>query len=244
MAIPNRTGYYDSSKGVIRPASSDTWTAHSSLTWDVWTSWDTPNTEIVWNADIIDLGRVKSFTLNITTVSTGLVDYKIYTSNTGLFAGEETETIIEHGGNETPNSFTGQYVLVIVIATYQATELTLTSIETIPQADTILELAYKDLDTSTLTGTSSARTIALTQQVSTILEIIVTPHEVTSYNLDLYVSSTQTSTYVVPKVISKDSTGPVIALVGLDNKPRDAIVDVLIKALPIQKLVGNNLITG
>jgi hypothetical protein len=244
MAIPNRSGYYDSNQGVIRPTSTDTWTAHASSTWDAWTSWDTPNTEIVWNADIIDLGRVKSFCLNITTTSTGLVDYKIYTSDTGVFAGEETETLVVHGSSETPDSFVGQYVLVIVIATYQGTELTLTSIQTTPQADTVIELAYAALDTSTLAGTSSARTIALTRQVSKVLEVIVTPHAVTSYNLDLYVSSTQTSTQVVPRIVSKASTGPVIALVGLDNQPRDGVVDVIIKALPIQKLVGNNLVTS
>lgn len=240
MAIPDQAGYFDGSTQLIRPLSSDLWSNHTS--WDSWTSWDTPNTSIVWYAPIIDLGRNGPFTLNITTVSTGQVSYKVFTSTTGLFQGEETETDIASGASNV-SSFSGQYVLVVVTSTYIGTELTISSINVVPKVSSPIEVLYKDLDTSTLSGTSSARTIPLSTPLSQILEVFVTPKTVTAYNLDLYVSSSTQSTHVIPKVISKTTSGPVIALVGLDNQPRDAVVDVLIKGLGTQHMVNNNLVS-
>jgi len=243
MAIPNQSGYFDNATQVVRPLSSDTWTAHSGSTWDSWKSWDTPNSTIVWYAPLVDLGSNKSFTLNITTVSSGIVSYQVFTSITGQFQGEETTTTIASGATNV-SSFSGQYILVVVTATYNNQSLTIGNITIIPVASTVKELLYKDLDTSTLSGSSSARTVPLTQPVSQILEVFVTPKTVTSYALDLYVSDTATSNYVVPRVISKTTSGPVIALVGLDNQPRDAVVDILIKALGNQSMVGNNLVAN
>jgi hypothetical protein len=243
MTIPAQSGYFDSNNGVIRPVSSDTWTAHSGKTWDDWKSWDTPVSTIVWYSSIVDLGQSKSFTLNITTVTTGQASYQIYTSNTGQFAGEETLTTVASGATSV-DSFTGQYILVVVTCTYVSTQLTLNNITVTPVVGVVNEIRYKDLDTSTLAGSNTARTVPMSQSVSQIIDVLITPREVTSYALDLYVSSTATSTYVVPKVISKAVTGPVIALVGLDNKPRDATVDIVMKTLPSQKMVGNNLVSG
>jgi hypothetical protein len=45
----------------------------------------------------------------------------------------------------------------------------------------------------------------------------------------------------VPVVVSKAAGAPTFALYGLDNKPRDAIVDVLIEFLPQMFRVGNSL---
>jgi hypothetical protein len=244
MAIPNQSGYFDASTNLVRPLSSDTWSAHSGLTWDSWTSWDTPGDTIVWYQPVVDLVSlgVSNFTLNIETTSTGLVSYKIYTSTTGLFLGEETETIIAQGDTAIP-SFSGNFALVVVTCTYNNEILTLGTCKITPVADSVLELRYNSLDTSTLSGSSTSRTLALTQTVSQVVDILITPHAVSSYALDLYVSSTATSTFVVPKIISKTINGPTFALVGLDNKPRDAIVDIVVLALPSQYMSGNNLVS-
>jgi hypothetical protein len=45
----------------------------------------------------------------------------------------------------------------------------------------------------------------------------------------------------MPRVISKTST-PQFALVGLDNKPRDAVVDIVIEYLAEGYMNGNNLL--
>jgi hypothetical protein len=242
MAIPNQSGYFDNAIQAILPATSDTWSSHAGLTWDAWRTWDTPLSTIVWYAPILDLGTPKNFTLNITTKSTGTVSYQVYTSTTGQFQGEETANTIGSGATNVA-SFSGQFVLVVVTATYNNTALTITDIQVVPKISTPLEILFKDLDTSTLPGTNTARTLIMTQPVSQILDVLITPQTVTSYALDLYVSSTATSNTVVPRIISKDATGPVIALVGLDNKPRDGVVDILIKALGSQNMVANNLVS-
>jgi hypothetical protein len=242
MTIPAQSGYYDNSTGYIRPASSDTWDSHSGLTWDSWTSWDKPLSTIVWYQPVVDLRQVKNFTLNITTDSTGLVSYDIFVSNNGLFQGEETQTTVSHTATSVA-SFTGRYILVVVTCAYNNIGLTLGNCLITPVTTGVVELRYNNLDSSTLSGSSSSRTLPLTQDVSQIIDIVITPHEVTSYALDLYVSSTATSTYVIPKIISKTISGPTFAMVGLDNKPRDAIVDIIVKALPTQYMSGNNLVS-
>lgn len=243
MTIPVNSGYLDTSTGLIRPKSSDTWSAHSGYTWDNWTSWDKPLTTIVWSQPIVDLRQVKNFTLNITTDSTGLISYDIFVSNTGLFQGEESQTTVSHIATSVA-SFTGRYILVVVTSTYNNIGLTLGNCLITPVTTGVVELRYNNLDSSTLSGSVNSRTLALTQNVSQIIDIVITPHEVTSYALDLYVSSTATSTYVIPKIISKTISGPTFAMVGLDNKPRDAIVDIIVKALPVQYMNGNNLISA
>jgi hypothetical protein len=240
MSRPTTSGYYDGTTNKIMPASNSTWDGLSGTTWDAWNIWNyNPATQIVWYAGITDMGPMLNYTLSIETVSTGTVSYQIYTSNTGQFTGEESETIIASGANSV-NSFTGRFCLVYVIADKLTDALSISDIKITPSTAG-LELTYKDIDSSTLAGTSSSRTLPLTTPVSMIIDMLITPQEVTAYNLDLYVSSTATSTYVIPKIISKSINGPTFALVGIDNQPRNATVDILIKALPSQYMDGNNL---
>ena len=114
---------------------------------------------------------------------------------------------------------------------------------TVPNPASV-NILLSDIDTSTLSGTTAARTLVLPRTVSSIIDMIVTPKKLTSaYTLDLYVSSTQTSTQLVPQIVSKSATTPQIALFGLDNQARNGVVDVAIWALPEQYMDGNNLTT-
>jgi hypothetical protein len=78
--------------------------------------------------------------------------------------------------------------------------------------------------------------------------------------VDLYVSNTATSVLLTPIVISKtaggtymasgyyvddyfvNATGASFALYGIDNQPRDGIVDISLKGLPRQVMAGGNLL--
>ena len=240
MSRPTTSGYYDGTTNKIMPASSSTWSGLSGTTWDAWNIWNyNPATEIVWYAGVIDMGPMLNYTLSIETISTGLVSYRVYTSSTGQFTGEESETLISSGANSV-NSFTGRFCLVYVIADKLTDALSISDIKITPSTAG-LELTYKDIDSSTLDGSSTSRTLPLITPVSMITDMLITPQQVTAYNLDVYVTNTATSTYVIPKVISKSINGPTFALVGVDNHPRDATVDILIKALPSQYMDGNNL---
>lgn len=238
------SGYYDEKSQAIYPVSTSTWSGLSGNTWSAWNQWAyATNSQIIWMMPMMFMGNnPSSMNLSITCSSTGLVSYKVYTSDLGAFSGEETETVINQGATLVP-PFKSKYMMIIVYATAQSTsplsisEITVNT--TVPKAT---EYIINDLDSSTCAGSSSSRQIPLPGAVGAITDIQITPREVTAYALDLYVSSTATSTYVIPKVISKNSTTPTFALVGLDNKPRDAVVDIVIKSLSYSQMSGNNLI--
>lgn len=217
----------------------DTGTWSALTTWDAWTTYNTGAPDyLYWLADILDLGQIKDFCLSITTNANGIVDYYIYTSDTGAFTGEETETIILAEDTDIP-AFSGRYVWVGVRVEKLTSPQVITGIET-----RVIEARNKfsmdNIDTSTLSGTSSARTLALPRPVGTITNIQVTPRTVSNYQLDVYVTDYPTCNTVLPRVLSKTSPYQ-IALIGLDNKPRDAVVDLLLEYLPEMYRDGNAL---
>jgi len=239
MALPANTGTLDLDQSIVIPNNSATWADITS--WSTWTNWASePVSTMTYVSDIVDLGSVKDYCLKIITDADGEVSYEIYTSNTGAFAGEETLTSIDTG-DVGILSFSSRYYAVAVKVKQTIGLNVLRSFEIVNTNQTI-SIDLNAIDTSTLTGTTSARTLTLPRSVSKIIDLQVTPHSVTAYNLDVYVSDYVSSTTVVPKIVSKSVGSTQIALVGLDNVPRDAVVDVNIKALPEMYMNGNNLL--
>ena len=241
MALPAVTGELDPEQNIIIPNDTGAWSELS--TWDSWTTWNfKPVSTMLWLTDLINLGEVKTVNLKITTTANGSVAYDVYSSSTGLFNGEETLTAITSGQEDIP-AITAQFIVVAVKVTQTRGLNTLESVE-IKANDAKVNILLKDVDLSTLAGTSSSRTLVLPRKVSAIIDIIITPKELASaYTLDLYVSSTQTSTQLVPKIVSKTRSGPQIALTGLDNQPRNGTVDVSIWALPEMYMQGTDILT-
>lgn len=239
-------GYYDEKNRMVCPFSTSTWEGLSGTTWDTWTEWAySVEPEIIWFTDAIQLGlSPQTVNLKITCVSTGQVSYKVYTSDLGLFGGEETEHVIPHGATNVP-AFTGKYIMVVVYSqevngeTVNIREITVKT-----EAPKTTEYQILDLDSSTCAGTINSRVIPLPSRLENILDIKITPREVAAYPLDVYVANTATSTYVVPKIISKNSSAPTFALVGMDNHPRDAVVDITLKSSKNGYMQGNNLVQG
>lgn len=246
MAIPAINGNYNFNTGKIYPDSTGTWGGLSSTTWDSWNAWayETPD-DLVWWMPDIDLGRIpKNFTLDIETVAEGTVSYKIYTSLTGDYLGEETETVVSPGDTDVP-SFYGRFVFVVVIVSRVGSTMPVLLNTNIQVNDSnVLEFKLPNTDTSTLDGTSSSRSFRVNKPISAVTDLVIVPHETASpYNLDVYVTNTPTSTYLIPKVISKDPSAITFALIGVDNHARDGVVDITVRALPKQYMSGNNLKT-
>lgn len=80
------------------------------------------------------------------------------------------------------------------------------------------------------------------RSVSTIYDMNIECKAATSYAVNLYVSDTATSEVLIPVVKSKSATAPAIALYGIDNDPRDGVVDITITALPRMVMTGGNVI--
>jgi hypothetical protein len=229
-------GIFDFDNQRVTAPDNGSWSALTS--WSAWSTWITATDDYMyWLLDPVDLYEVKQFCFNITTESNGIIDYYVYTSSTGAFAGEETETIIAEGDDGVA-AFTTRFYQIGLRVERLVNPQEITGIE-VRLLESKNKFSLDNINTSTLTGTSASRTLAFNRNVGTITNIQITPKQVTSYTPDFYVSDVATSNHVTPIVI--DKTVPSITLVGIDGKPRDAIVDVLIEYLPEMYMDGRNL---
>lgn len=227
--------------GRIFPPDNGQWSDLS--TWDDWFEWSfDPENELVWYQwRDIDLGIERDFNLRITCETNGIADYYVYTSNTGVFGGEETETIILNGDTDIPG-FRAIYVRVAVKVTRLAGVQYIDDLQ-IETTTYALTEKFGSLDTSTCGGTITSRQLPLIRKFSSIVAIEITPLATnTAYDMDLYVGNYPTSTTLVPRIISKNRTTPTIALLGMDGSNKDGIVDVIVTGLPQQYMQGNNLL--
>jgi hypothetical protein len=233
------TGFINYQQGILGQdsivravTSGNTWT---SGTWENFKSYQNNYAEIRWTAPVVDVGAVNYFTLNIETEFDGECYFKIYISDTGLFAGEEDEYIIKDG-NYNVESFYGRYAYVTAFVSGR--ELRKFKITT--NTDKI-NYDINNVSTSTLSGSSSERTIVLPRAVSKITDIFISPKAPTAYAVNLYVSDTATSQVLIPVVKNKSATSPTFALYGIDNDARDGVVDIKITALPRMVMYGGRL---
>lgn len=240
MALKSPNYRFDFTTGQVFPTGTTTWT--SSSTWGDWKNWNKDySTQVVYYIGVISIDAIpRTFNLNIQTDSNSQISYEVYTSTTGAFAGEETVTAIDPGDTGI-TGFYGSHLMVAIIADSLGELPIINSIQYQYSSSGEKQLSYSQVDTSTLSGTSSARTLNLGTSIGGIVEIKIQPYETTAYALDVYVTNTATSTYLIPKVIGSNATSVTFALVGVDNHPRDGIVDIGLKTLPLQYMDGNNL---
>lgn len=245
MALTTENYRVDLVTNQIMPTGTSTWSGQSGKTWSNWREWNyNYSKQVVFYINGIELGLTpKNFTLRINTSSNASISYEVYTSNTGAFAGEETKTVISP--NQTGiTGFNGAKCKVAVIATATGG---MPIIDSITYSYTTVgekQLSFSQINTAALTGSSSSRILNLNTNVGGITNVNIQPYEVTAYAVDAYVTATPTSTYLIPKVISSTSTSLTFALVGVDNQPRDGIVDIYLQTLPMQYMEGNNLLSN
>lgn len=225
-----KIGTIDPQTGYVVAENTTTWGDYADFTWGTLPSWKISYAPIRWAAPLLDIGSVKYFTLDIEAQFTGTINYLIYTSTTGEFAGEETETYVSEG--DTVPLFYARYVRVVALVTgKEFRNLNITT------NTSTVSLQLTDVDTTTLSGTTDNKQLDLDAiNLSGIIELDIIPRSVNSFTLDVYVTDYPNSTVVVPTVINK--TQGRFALYGLDNFPRDGIIDARIVGLP--SMVMNN----
>lgn len=241
MTIPLSTGVLDAYTNEVYPADTATWDDISAYTWADYNQW-TVNTDeyMLWVLDPIVFPQVQDFCLKIQCTADGIVDYLVYTSTTGEFAGEEILTEITNGATSV-TGFTGLACVVVAKVWKTVGVNKLTGIEVTTTTRTIGE-TISDADTSTLGGTSASRQISLTRNYSKITDIAIHARAAIAYAPDVYVTNYPTSTTLIPRVVSKSNVSPTFALLGIDGKDRDGVVDIQITGLPEQYMQGNNLL--
>jgi len=227
-------GQLDTTTGTIKATGSSRWSALT--TWAAFNNYITDKDPIIWTAPVLDIGSIDNFNIAIEADFDGEIEYLVHVSDTGLFNGEESETLIQEGDLNI-SAFYGRYVHVTARCT--GTEFRRMSVSTDTSKSTF---KIVDVDTSTLAGTITARQIPLTVSVSKIYDLNIEPHAATNYAVNLYVSDTATSKVLIPVIVSNSATAPSFALYGIDNDPRDGRVDLTITALPRMIMTGGNII--
>jgi hypothetical protein len=239
MALPAYQGRLESSTNRVLPEDTATWDDLDS--WQDLSTWiSQPSPEIIWRTDRIDLGRSGSFNLEIITQAQGIVSYRVYTSTTGAFNGEETETVIANNATNIA-AFTGRYVIVAVYVTRTSGLHQLESIEVSANTETFT-ISRSGVDSATLAGTTAARELDLGREVSHIWSISIQAQP-TVYNQDVYVTDYPSANTLIPTVISRTPSAPTFKLVGLDNVARDAVIDFEVVCMATQTMLNGNLVT-
>ena len=227
-------GQLDTTTGTIKATGRSRWSALT--TWAGFNNYITDKDPIKWTAPMLDIGKVDYFNIAITADFDGAISYLVHVSETGLFNGEESETLIQEGDTNI-SAFYGRYVYITAKCT--GTEFRRMSVSSDTTKSTV---KLVDVDTSTLAGTITARQIPLTVSVSKIYDLNIEPHAATSYAVNLYVSDTATSKVLIPVIVSKSATAPSFALYGIDNDARDGRVDLTITALPRMIMTGGKIV--
>lgn len=227
-------GILDGVTGTIKATGYGRWDA--AETWSTWTTYTTAKNPIRWTSPQLDLGEVKYFTLSIETDFEGDLSFRIHVSEENTFGGEESEYIIENGNLDIP-AFYGQYVYVT--AYVSGPELRRMSITANSEKSTVF---LSDVNTSTLSGTVSNRVLTLPYPASQVVDMKISARAATPYAVNLYVSDTATSEVLIPVVKSKSASQPSFVLYGIDNDPRDGVVDVTLTTLPRQAMISGNLL--
>jgi hypothetical protein len=237
--VPAQQARLEDNIGIVVPLDTGTWSA--------WTSWadqsvwiSAPEDDLIWIVDRIDLERETYFNLTIQTKAVGRVSYKVYTSTTGAFQGEETETVIAYNATNVP-AFYGRYFMVAVYVANIDNLQILQNVEVNANTNTFA-ISRSGVNTNTFSGTTSARVIPLSRNVSHIWSVSVQP-VATSYTQDVYVTEYPSATTLIPTVVNKTRSGPSIKLIGLDNVARDAVIDYEIIAMPEQRMDNGNLVS-
>lgn len=235
MITPN--GIYDLVEDVVYAPNAGTWS--TLTTWAAWSNWSAePAATLIWGVEPIDLGELRTFNLIIETQAQGEVTYYIYTSTTGAFAGEETETVIAPGDSDV-SGFSGRYIVVMISVAQTTGTPTIysTQIRASTESNT---LTLSDVDTSTLSGTTAGRVLLLPKPIGAATNMQITVKHISNYTLDVYVTDYPTCNTVIPRIV--DKVTPTVALIGLDNVARDAVIDVKIDYVAAGTRVGNDLL--
>jgi hypothetical protein len=228
MALPQETAKLDPINGYQIPQSTNNYWANLSA-WGGWTKWGTRSANsMVVVSTVQDRGSVGYYNLKTSTDVTGNITYKVYASNTGAFAGEETIT------NITPNTgniaaFCSRYYAVVANVTEPSGGAVLRSMS-VTSINSRFDIQLDDLVLGNLSGNINQKVLPLPRPVSAITNIQVTPHyESAEYVEDGYVQTYSVGTYTTLKTVggigANTSSMAVGSISGFQNSRHLIVMD-------------------
>lgn len=249
MSLPLQYGEYDPDTNTYTAVNTGTW---ANLTaWSEWSDWiNLPAEYLTVSSTLEDRGRVSWFNVRTNLVATGAnIVYRVFVSNTGEFAGEETITTILSGASNV-QAFYGRYYGVEANVRSPGTRPTITEF-TVTTTDNTVDIVRGDLVTANLAVVGNSRQIPLDRICSAVTAVQITAHDPSTVSVgtntaDYYLETPETNR-AVPVITSKSRTGPTFQLVGLGtgltaNMANPVYrVDARVTALPEQYHDGTNL---
>jgi hypothetical protein len=80
---PYSQGLLDPQTGSIKPTGSSRWSQLSGRSWSTWNNFQLSQNPIRWTSNLIDVGEIKYFNINISADFDGSLYYIVHTSETG-----------------------------------------------------------------------------------------------------------------------------------------------------------------
>lgn len=228
---------------VVAP-NSGSWSDLSGETWDQWFRWQNDTaTTLTWLTNIVDFGESREFVIEIDADIAGTATYYVYTSDTGAFAGEQTETTVAPGASGI-QSFSGRFLMIGISVAYvpDAGAPEIRAFEFTANLNTI-SIYLNNQNTADLSGTTDAKTLPLGRTVSKVLNGQLTStatggeYVVTDYVLSGYF---ETEGIPVGAVTNKSSTTE-ITVAFYESGFTNSTFDCVVQALPEQYRSGPNL---
>lgn len=209
------------------------WADYTS--WDTWNSWvDTPSEFLYHLVEApVDFGSVKTVNIIADIRARGLVHYHIhYTTGTDFTT---SSTLHITPGQTNIPSITARQIYMEVAIEYDPAQgfqyFDGINYGISEASDDNTTIVFTGINSSSLPGTSADRTYTPPVDVGTIKSAKISSRGTSSYDVDMYVYHSATSTKAFPQVIS---TGQDVHLtfVGVDGRPRDATFDIELTVNP------------
>lgn len=158
-------------------------------TWETWLNYNIGGGDtLYWITEPIIMERADYFNIETDIDATGIVEYTVWTSTTGLFEGEETQRVINENDTNIV-AFNGQYALMgIKVTEVAANGPVQINRFTWKTTGRTLSYYFNDRISSGLPGSASSRLVYLPRVVSQVTNVIVSPQRQDSYFVADYIT--------------------------------------------------------
>jgi hypothetical protein len=216
-------------------------------TWDTWLNYNVGAQDtLYWITEPVIMERNDYFNIETNIDATGDVEYTVWTSDTGDFDGEETETVITENQQNIAGFF-GQYaVLGIKVSEVAANGIVQINRFSWKTTGRTLSFYFNTYNSSDLAGVVGARKVYMPKPASWITNAQITAYQ----SQGLYVEDD----YVDDDYFESSGSGPVITNIlerysdhvefgffALDGTATDTVFDAVFQVLPEQYADGPNI---
>lgn len=235
--INEDNGYYDDIDNTYFNYGTGTW--DDVTDWSLWSTWVTaPRETLYLTFNQQNLGQVETVNILSDGEYRGIPHFYVYYSaTTGDFSDEANYSTlhITNGMTNIP-SITAQYFTIKLALDYdnvQGFQYFRNINYRVSEDSTVGKvISFGNIDSSTLSGTTSDRVYTVPTTVGAIDNVQITSRGSASYDVDLYVAHSPTSIKTFPQLLSISGNRVHLTFVGIDGRNRDSHFDISMNVNP------------